>query len=285
MKNIKRYLALASIVAILALSTIAIAQVSMPQTRIKTLGVLGEGLAISSTNSADFKVVRIGIAKVSVEIAGTSNDLTVGVLFLDSDKYAVKNISQNNDTASGDIYLNNTQVGSLSLSRVVKPGRDVWYGTLNVNSVSYYAYIVQAPRSEKASEAAANIKDLCSDNPEKCASTATSIKGIGNICNKENSNNCSNKIQQYCSNHPTDQRCVSLFRVYCSEHMEDERCITELKLFCSKNPNNENCKDFCSKHPNVCSAAISPSTEGVNASTETNENGTNTAENTTISQE
>ena len=285
MKNVKRYLALASIVAILVISTIAIAQVSIPQTRIKTLGVLGEGLAISSTNPADFKVVRIGIARVSVEIAGTSNDLTVGVLFLDSDKCAVKNISQGNDTVSGDIYLNNTQVGSFSLSRVVKPGRNVWYGALSVNSASYNAYIVQAPRPEKASEAAEDIKDLCSDHPEKCASTAASIKGIGNICNRENSKDCSDKIKQYCSNHPTDQRCVSLFRAYCSQHIEDERCITELKLFCSKNPNNEHCKDFCSKHPNVCSTTISPSAEGVNVSSETTESGTKTAENTTISQE
>ncbi len=273
----KSYIIALPIIAMLVISTaIAQAQVSA-QAKIQTLGVLGEGLAVSTTNPADFKVVRIGIARVLTNIAGTESEFNVGVLFLDADRYAINNTVIGNGTSGGDIYLNNTKVGSFSANRVVKPGRDVWYGTMTVNGASYNLYVVAAQRPIKASEAADDIKDYCKDNPVKCGVVAKAVKGIGNTCANLNSTSCRDKIVQYCQNNPTDARCVTVFRAYCTAHTDDSRCVQELKLFCSKNPTNDKCVSFCSKYTNVCTTGVSgvePERNVTNATavaTETNE--------------
>ena len=266
----KKYIVALSIVVILALSGIAIAQ--MPHPKIKALHVLGEGIAISASNPSDFKVLRIGMAKISVNTAGTDNELIVGILQLDDMKYALKNIVVTNGTASADVYLNNTQVGSLSLNLVVKPGRDIWYGTITASGSSYNSYIVQAKRNIKASEAAGHVKDLCSDNPEKCKELA---KGLGSACNRTDNKDCRDKIEDYCKKNPTDRRCVFAFREYCAKHTDDQRCVSELKAFCSKNASADRCKDFCQKFKRACgTSTTSIITPPTTAETEPTENTT-----------
>jgi len=157
---------------------------------------------------------------------------------------------------------------------------------MTVSGVSYNIYIIAAPRVAKASEAAEHIKDYCKENPVKCRVVANAIKGIGNTCDKVDSESCRDKIKEFCEKNPTDRRCVFAFREYCAKHIDDQRCVKEIKLFCSKNPSNEKCTTFCSKYPNVCVAnqptQIEPGVTVQNVGNETVEE-TSTETGTTIS--
>jgi len=283
--KVQQLLVILRLVAILATSVLA--QTTIPHPEIKKLGVLGEGLAVSTTDPSDFKAIRMGLAKVSVNVAGTESELTVGILFLDDSKYAIKNIVFGNGSTSGDVYLNNSQVGSFSLNLVTRIERDVWYGTMTVNGASYNAYIVAAPRHAKSSEAADNIKDFCKEDPIKCATVAKSLKGIGNVCDKTDSESCRDKIKDFCEKNPTDKRCVFAFREYCAKHLDDHRCVSEIKQFCSKDENRDNdrCQDFCEKFTNVCNATARHPVRNATTETETENEIEDEDTNTTVQTE
>jgi len=218
--------------------------------RIKTLGILGKGIAISTTDPEDFKLLKIGVGTVTVELLGEETDLTIGVLFLDDDKFKLKNVEMGNDTASGKVFSDDEEVGSFSVSLTIKNEQEIWHGTLTVNDEDYNIYILEAERQIKPLEFATKVKNLCDEHPEKCSDIA---KGIGNrYCEKVTDKSCREKIEEFCGEHPDDRRCMAVFRFFCKGNLDDTRCRKELKQFCAENPDDESCEEFCKKFPNVC---------------------------------
>lgn len=148
------------------------------------LFVFGSGIAANPSDVLDFKVVRIGMGKVIVpprllrandtnstdfETNCTANGgercfpmRRAGILFLDKEKYSLREISMSNESASANIYRNDSQIGTIALTRVPKPGQDVWAGTLTVNGATYHAYVIGAGhRLKAAGELAGEIKKRC----------------------------------------------------------------------------------------------------------------------------
>jgi hypothetical protein len=236
-------------IALVLLGTLAIAQTTVKPT-IKTIGVLGRGIAVSNTDPSSFKLVKAGIATVRVTLLGEETELKVGVLFLDSERYKLKDIQVGNETASGKIYYNDTQVGSFSLSLAIKGDNEIWYGSLSVNGQSYNVYILEGERPIKAAEVREKIEDLCERFPAKCISIGRGV--AAQLCEKITDKSCREKIGEFCERYPNDARCVSVFREYCRSHLEDARCREGLKGYCKVNPQANQCEEFCQKYPNVC---------------------------------
>jgi len=237
--------------------------------RIKTLGILGKGIAISTTNPKDFKLLKVGIGTVTVELLDEETDITVGVLFLDDDKFKLKDVEMGNDTASGKVFSDNEEVGSFNVSLTIKNEQEIWHGTLTVNDKDYNIYILEAERRIKPLEFATKVKNLCDEDPEKCSDIA---KGIGRrYCEKVEDRSCREKIEEFCEEHPDDRRCMAVFRSFCKGNLDDKRCRKELKEFCVNNTDDENCEQFCEKFPNVCRffTTTIPSTTTTTTSTTT----------------
>jgi len=234
---------------VLGIASLSLAQVSL-NPRIEILHVLGKGVAISSTNSNDFKLLKIGVARVIVGLAGNETEVSVGILHLDTDAYRLRNIQVSNGTATAAIYSNETMVGSLSLMSTTKGDHLLWFGTITINNQSWNVYVLESERKVKPQEAAEKIENLCRDFPERCADVA---RGIGKgFCEKVGDRSCREKIREFCEKNPTDRRCMAVFRSFCKENLEDERCRKELKEFCHENPTDEKCTNFCARYPRVC---------------------------------
>jgi len=216
----------------LATSVIAVSmKVSM-----KEIGLLGKGLAILENDSSDVHEIKIGVASVTVSLADQNTTLTAGVLYFDDAKYRVRNITVNNKTVSGDVYLNDTQVGFFQVSLTPKNKTELWSGSLTLNSNNYNLYVLQGHRLLKADELADKVSDYCQAHHED--------------------GNCSDKIREYCQNNPQDARCMALFRTHCRTHLEDEQCRENLKDWCTNNPHSELCKDYCELYPSFCGTPV-----------------------------
>lgn len=246
----KRVFALFTTILIIAMGGLAAAQAvgvqtNAPRPVIKTLGVIGKGLAISQSDPMDFKLLKIAIGKVKVSLLGEETELMVGVLFLDKDRYKVKDIVLGNDTITANLYSNDTRVGSLEASSVTKGDTIVWAGTLNVNNENYNIYVLEVPRKPKPFEIADKVKDFCKENPKRCLATA---KGV--VRKAED-------VKNFCENNPDDERCRKLFRLYCQNNLQDSRCREALKDYCEEHEEEEICqnfelritKDYCTNHP------------------------------------
>lgn len=135
--------------------------------KIYDLFFAGAGIAVNPDDKLDFKYIRIIGGRVLVphsnvsENSSNSSDLDVkcvniagkercftfvraGLLYLDKDRYTLRKIDFDNDSATASIYSNDTEVGSIALVKIVKIGRIMWVGTLTVKNVDYYAYILGA---------------------------------------------------------------------------------------------------------------------------------------------
>ncbi|MBI2676063.1 MAG: hypothetical protein HYX24_06400 [Candidatus Aenigmarchaeota archaeon] len=242
-----------AVLAILLISAGAFAQLGeqrqLPKPVIKTIGVMGQGLAVSQQSASDFERVQIAIVRVAVSLADDSKAVETGILKIGGETYRLRNVSISNASATADLYRNGTQVGTLSVAATVRSEHEVWFGSLEISGKLYNLYILGIERKVKPLEKAENIREECKENPEKCKEIA---KGIGNICDNEGSENCRDKIKEYCEKNPEDNRCVAVFRDYCVTHTDDERCRNHLRDFCKDNPGDEKCKGFCKEHPLVC---------------------------------
>ncbi len=217
---------------------------------ITTIGVLGRGIAISEDNPKDFKILKIGIARLKVALQGEEQELAAGVLWLEDNRYLLKNVEIGEGNASADVYLNATKVGNIDLTLVERVNTDIWVGTLSVNEENYNVYILEGQRKFKGFEFGEKISNVCRENPKECNDVA---KGIGNrFCDKLNNTSCREKIKEFCEENPNDRRCVAIFRSYCEQNLEDARCRQELAKFCLENPNDEKCETFCQKFPVKC---------------------------------
>jgi len=169
---------LANAVAIVSKwKAIAITNQDLPKTVPTTSSVqavffTGTGIAVNPEDKLDFKYATIIAGRVLVpsssvsEDSSTSPDLEVkcsipttssnakcftfvraGLLYLDKDRYTLRNVDFDNESATAVLYSNGTEVGSLSIIKVVKMGRIIWAGTVTVHNLNYYTYILGANNS------------------------------------------------------------------------------------------------------------------------------------------
>ena len=209
------------------------------QKRIWVRGAFGNGLAISQSDPMDFELIRIGTAGVKFISGDNESVVKVGVLYFGEDRYLLRDVVIGNASASANIYLNDTQVGSISLDSYLKGDREVWAGTLTLNGVTFNAYVIQAPRIRTALENAERVRDYCRNNPEKCKAV---MKAVGNIlCDPVTDGNCRNRIRDFCNQTPEDSRCKALRFAYCRQHPEDADCRSELMGVCRNNSTEKAC--------------------------------------------
>lgn len=224
-------------VAILAIPIFA----QTTSAKFKEIFFLGKGVVVSTSNSQDIQVIKMGVAQITVNVAGTDTDVTIGILYFGEDKYVLKDVVNGNGTSQGNIYLNNSVVGNYNLNLISKPSDNIWAGTLTLNGVSYNAYLLEAHRTYTASEESSSVADYCKNNPSDT--------------------NCRSKIEDFCQNNPTDQRCIALLNNHCKSHLLDGRCREELGDFCkNQQQNNPTCQGFCQRYPDKCGATTSSTT-------------------------
>jgi len=219
------------IIGIFALSLIILAPVmaqdavttSAETVEIKSLSILGKGIAASPSDPLDFMIVKFGLGKVVASVSDT--EVLTGVVKFDDQKYRVKNVVIGDGSATGDIYDGDTQVGSFELTSIMKDYTEVWAGTTELNGNTYHTYIIEGKRVIKAKELKEKVVDYCDKNED---------------------DNCKDRLDNYCETNPEDSRCKGLFRAYCmkDDNMEDTRCRHEFRDFCEENPTNDHCIPF-----------------------------------------
>jgi len=272
---------LISVAALLVLAIPVIAEDLGAQTTsatptIESIGFLGKGIASLPSDPTNFMIVKAGVGRVKVVVNDTETKVQIGILFLDDKKYRIKDLVIDNGSATGNLYLNDTQVGSVSVKSIIKGDTEVWAGTLTLDGITYNLHILQAQRAIKNNELKEKIRGYCNET-----------------------GNCSAGIEAYCQNNPTDTRCLALFKAFCirKNNMDDSRCrdfmvgwckdnpeVTDCRLFaverstkycaenpntptcnaivkkladfCSTDPGNEKCKETCKEHPEACKSVV-----------------------------
>jgi hypothetical protein len=223
--------------------------------QIYALGILGKGLAISQGDPLDFKVMKFGLARVRTEITNESTELSVGILYLDDARYIVRDFVTGDGHSSGDIYANDTKVGSYDVQAIEKGDSIIWAGTMTVESDSYNVYLLEGKREVKSNEIGEKNSEYCEEYPERCQGI---IKGIRNLgCDDPATQGCREKIRNFCENNVNDTRCQALFRSYCVNNMDDVRCRSAYNEYCQNNPEAESCNNYrlritaqyCEDHP------------------------------------
>ncbi|MCD6590525.1 MAG: hypothetical protein J7K72_00975 [Candidatus Aenigmarchaeota archaeon] len=252
-------------VTLLAIASVSISAMAQPlgaqrtvRARIRTMGVLGEGLAISPSDPMDFEVIKVAIASVNVVVFGEEKTVRIGVLHFGDQKYKIKDVEIGNASVSGNIYENETQVGSFSADSYVKGTKEIWAGSMTLDGENYNIYVIQAPRKAKPVEVAERAFEYCKNNPEKCRAA---VKAVGKqICGE--TGNCADKIKNFCSQHPDDARCKALHRAYCATHLSDSTCREEMIKYCKEHPDRPACEKLAEvynknlkKRPNMINKA------------------------------
>jgi len=210
--------------------------------RIHKMGAMGNGLAISQSDTMNFELIKVAFAGVRVGLLDETAEVLVGVLHFGEDKYRLKDVEIGNGSSSANIYdSSGANVGSISLDSYPKGDREVWAGTLTLNEETYNAYVIQAPRVIKPVEKAGKIFDYCKNNPAKCKAV---MKAAGSIvCDPEKEGtSCRDKIKSFCEQHPDDNRCKALKLAYCKIHLDDADCRAEIMEKCKANLNEEVCR-------------------------------------------
>lgn len=240
-----------SLIAIFMMFSLVTAQ-GFPRPTIYKIGLIGKGIAIADDDPSDFDIIKVGIGRLKVRFGENTSILTAGIVFLGKNKYRLRDINIDNKTITGNLYSGNTLVGSFGVSMVIKGGYEIWAGTMSVDEKNYNVYILGAVKV-KPLEIANKVVDICRAHPEKCREIG---KGLGNICDRIDSEDCREKIKDFCKKHPDDKRCIAIFRAFCKDNLDDSRCRKILKEFCSKNPNDDKCKKFCEEYPRVCGKGV-----------------------------
>lgn len=217
------------------LSVPAFAQ-STASVKYNQLYVLGKGLAVNPSNNMDIDIVSIGVAQVLVNVKGSITNVTIGVMNFQNKTYVLKGLSITDSAISGNIYLNDSSVGSFSLGLITKPTDDIWTGIM-VLSQTYNVYILEAHRAYTPSESSATIASYCKN---------------------ANDTNCTGSIEDFCKSNPNDSKCVSLENNYCKDNLQDSRCRQELSSYCQKNASAIPCVSLCQKYPGECGLKVAP---------------------------
>lgn len=187
--------------------------------------IMGNGIAVNPSELTDFKLIKSVVAT----FRNSSNATVVrGAMVIDQVRYVVKGTIPEEAKFVGELLKNTTKVGDISLSRIDKPDGEVWAGTLSLDGVNYYAYILGVRKTFTAREVATKMGEYCKENPtdDKC-------NGVAFVCGSESIGQCQNKIQTYCESHQDDARCKALALRTCKNNTDDTRCRELLRNRCN----------------------------------------------------
>jgi len=195
---------------------------------------LGKGIAVSPSDPLDFMMVKVGVGAIKPT---ANTEQRVGVMILDEEKYRLREVIVANGSATGNLYLNATLVGSFDVLSVIKGDVEVWAGTLTLDGKTYNLYILDAPRRITAAELKDKVTDYCRNNTDDP--------------------NCRERINEYCQNNPDDSRCKEIFRRYCQDNLDDSRCREFMFRYCKERPLDATCRlfavkrtaEFCEENP------------------------------------
>ncbi|QLJ52485.1 MAG: hypothetical protein Sv326_0310 [Candidatus Fermentimicrarchaeum limneticum] len=175
------------------------------RTQIHQVFLTGRGIAVNPENELDFRYIRIITGRVLVspnnisEESSNSADLEVtcinttakercyplvraGVLYLDEERYNLRNIDVDNESATASIYKNDTEVGSIALVKVDKMDAEIWAGKLTVSGTTYYAYILGLQHQLRVTaEVQERVQEYKACGPKLPSVNATEISS----CKKE----------------------------------------------------------------------------------------------------
>ena len=224
MKN--RFIFIVSLALVLSLGiTIAQEATSNVAPSLFKIHIMGNGIAVNPSELTDFKIIKSVIATFK---NGSNDTIIRGALVLDQARYVVKGTLPEESKFVGELLKNTTKVGDISLSKIEKPDGEVWAGTLSLNGINYYAYIVGVRKTFTAREVATKMGEYCKENPtdDKC-------NGVAFVCGAENIGQCQNKIQTYCESHQDDARCKALALRTCKNNTDDTRCRDLLRNRCN----------------------------------------------------
>ncbi|MEM5776855.1 MAG: hypothetical protein QXJ06_00205 [Candidatus Aenigmatarchaeota archaeon] len=255
----KKYVLVALV--LLSIALVAAQDLGMQQLRINAgrpviakIGALGKGIAISTTDPLDFKIVKIGLVQVKMNVSEQVIVTNRGLIWLDDTKYQLLNATVTQNTISADVYLNNTLIGNLNLVLVQKNETSLWAGKIEISDKEYNVYILEGKRGFEKTEMGLKIKEFCNENDQNCNQIA---KGIGNrFCEKINDPSCREKIAEFCEQNPNDTRCTAVLRNYCANNTDDTRCREMLRGVCKENPADTRCLNFCQDNPEACKIQI-----------------------------
>ena len=202
---------------------------------------LGKGIAISPSDPLDFMMVKMGVGAVKPT---TDTVQRVGVIILDEQKYRLGEVSVANGSATGNLYLNGTQVGSFDVLSVIKGDVDVWAGTLTLDGKSYSLYILDVPRRMNQEEIGEQVRNYCGEN--------------------QDDTNCREGMEEYCKNNPNESPCKEILRRHCQQNLDDSRCREFMFRYCEERPMDATCRlfavkrsaEFCEENPDskICQA-------------------------------
>ncbi|MFH8092925.1 MAG: hypothetical protein QXM38_03220 [Candidatus Aenigmatarchaeota archaeon] len=249
----KKYLiALALLISIAIVVAEEVGLQGFGKPEIARIATVGKGLAISTTDNFEFYIIKVGMMKVKLTYEKQNITKDVGLLWVDDQKYQLKDINITQDAATANIYLNNTHVGSLNLVLVKKGETFVWVGKMTIDKVEYNVYIVEGKRGFHKNEILLRVRE-CGDEDENCKEIA---KGIGNrFCEKINTTSCREKIAEFCEQNQEDPRCVAIMKSFCINNTEDMRCRGIMTEFCKRNPTDARCS-HCQDNPEVCGLQV-----------------------------
>ncbi len=173
--------------------------------KIHKIVIVGEGIAVNPDNLDEFSLIRTVVGRVYVIVLNKTLKVSRGLLFVDGEKYILKNITVSTDNSVvAEIYQNRSKVGSLKAYPVLKGKRVVWVGEMFIDSKILKIYIVETPRTFRPVEIKEKVKEYCEEHPSKC-------KGIGLTgCESLNDTSCREKIIEWCKEHQDDVRCRAL---------------------------------------------------------------------------
>jgi hypothetical protein len=182
---------------------------------IRKIFMMGKGIVISPSDSADFKMLKVIIAEVTL----LEEDFGLGLLVLDYDKYKLKNLNIDENSGTGSILEDDVEVGTFTVTKVQKPETEVWAGTLTIHSTIYYMYVIGVTREFGPVEQGDRVGEFCMMRPDVCAGAS----------------------QEICEANPQDSNCIRVMATYCAENRDDTRCRHTIQNICEQDPNAAGC--------------------------------------------
>jgi|GEM_PF-2237012 len=223
-KLLLKSLAVALFLGLLVLP--AIAQTEGGGLQIRRLYLSAKGILINSDDPMGIHSSKI--------IAADYGKKELGLIYVDNQKYLLKDVNATRRQFSANIYDKNVVIGSILLTYVFTPDAIVWAGTVSVHTQKYNAYYLQFHQLIIPLQHATAMAEYCKENTndEKCLQF--------DKC-KSNSEECKNEVENFCRKNPNDKKCIELLQRYCLKNSEDVRCKEYLKKRCDENPSLEFC--------------------------------------------
>ena len=212
---------------------------------IDKLHLVGEGLMINKDEPRDFSFFRIGIATVKARVGNETVKVIRGIMNVEGIVYRLNVTSISNDTFTAEIYYNNSLVGSMTMSSVLKGDKITWVGDASIDGKDLTVYILEFPRLFKPLEIREKVKEYCDEKPSEC-------RGIGpNYCDKLEDHDCRVKITRWCEEHLDDTRCKALAQEIGKSLPSTPEASTLQQMFQYQVQSR-----FCTRYPEVCAQTL-----------------------------